>query len=309
MLETPRLTGRRQQKFQCPQCGRPKCFVRYVDTYNNYNYVADEVGKCDHEHSCGYHYKPSEYHRDHAWMQQGKSKFLLSTPNHQLKRSVPPPPPPLQPLSMDYVATFHSPRSTFWQWFEETCAAKLKLAPERILQVYKDYRIGCANGRDVIFWQIDRHFRLRTGKIMSYGTDGHRTGIPKWFHSNLIRVKLLNPEWPLYQCLFGEHLLASYPDKEVCLVESEKTACIMAAISPKQLWLATGGSCGLTPEKVECLRGRWVTIFPDSGSYQKWQKVMGSTQGLSYTISARLEQYPANTDLADVLLEEVKPPP
>ena len=306
-FETPRVTGRRQEKARCPQCGK-KSLVRYIDTFNSNCYVADEVGKCDHENSCGYHYRPSEYYRDHAWMQQGKSNSKLSTPNSQLKRSVPPP-PPLQPLSMDYVATCHSPRSTFWQWFEETCAAKLKLAPERIQQVYEDYRIGCTDGRDVIFWQIDRHFRLRTGKIMSYGTDGHRTGIPKWFHSNLIRVKLLNPEWPLYQCLFGEHLLASYPDKEVCLVESEKTACTMAAISPKQLWLATGGSCGLTPEKVECLRGRRVTIFPDSGSYQKWQKVMGSTQGLSYNFSKRLEQYPANTDLADVLLEEVKPPP
>ena len=31
-LETPKLTGRRQQKTSCPSCGRKKCFVRYVDT-------------------------------------------------------------------------------------------------------------------------------------------------------------------------------------------------------------------------------------------------------------------------------------
>ena len=63
-LETPKLTGRRQQKTTCPSCGKKKCFVRYVDTQNGFRYVADEVGKCDHQHSCGYHYKPSEYFRD-----------------------------------------------------------------------------------------------------------------------------------------------------------------------------------------------------------------------------------------------------
>ena len=41
MLETPRVTGRHQQKFRCPNCGR-KSFVRYVDTHNNCGYVADE---------------------------------------------------------------------------------------------------------------------------------------------------------------------------------------------------------------------------------------------------------------------------
>ncbi len=33
-LETPKLTGRRQQKTSCPSCGKKKCFVRYVDTQN-----------------------------------------------------------------------------------------------------------------------------------------------------------------------------------------------------------------------------------------------------------------------------------
>ena len=59
-LETPRMTGRRQQKYVCPHCSR-RSLVRYVDTYDGNNYVADVVGKCDHLHSCGYHYKPREY--------------------------------------------------------------------------------------------------------------------------------------------------------------------------------------------------------------------------------------------------------
>ncbi len=40
-LQTPRVTGRRQQKTICPHCGR-KSFVRYVDTQNACQYVAEE---------------------------------------------------------------------------------------------------------------------------------------------------------------------------------------------------------------------------------------------------------------------------
>ena len=78
----------------------------------------------------------------------------------------------------------------------------------------------------------------------------------------------------------------------------------MAAYQPKYLWLATAGSGGLSPEKVECLQGRHVTLFPDSGCYEKWSDQMKHTQGIDYNISKSLETYPPNTDLCDLLLEE-----
>ncbi len=52
-LESRKLTGRNPRKIACPECHKKKCFVRYVDTHNNYCYLSDEVGKCDHQHSCG----------------------------------------------------------------------------------------------------------------------------------------------------------------------------------------------------------------------------------------------------------------
>ena len=104
LLESPRITGHRQQKTTCPKCGRKKCFVRYVDTHNNCSYLADNVGKCDHENSCGYHYKPGH--------------FFCDTPNwaDYVKKSTtpdwtPPPLPPFQPLPMDLVMRSHSPNS------------------------------------------------------------------------------------------------------------------------------------------------------------------------------------------------------
>ena len=77
-LETRKLTGRRQQKTTCPSCGRKKCFVRYVDTKNGFQYIADEVGKCDHEHSCGYHYKPSDFFKEHPDASPQNNNFQSS---------------------------------------------------------------------------------------------------------------------------------------------------------------------------------------------------------------------------------------
>ncbi len=34
-------------RYVCPQCGRKKCFTRYVDLETG-EYVADDCGKCDH---------------------------------------------------------------------------------------------------------------------------------------------------------------------------------------------------------------------------------------------------------------------
>ena len=294
-LETPRVTGRRQQKTTCPHCGKKKCFVRYVDTHNGYQYVADTVGKCDHQHSCGYHYKPSEYYHDNQWATEPKASETHCAPISL---------PPFQPLPMEYVQRSHSPQSIFWQWMAGTVAPKLGLSQERLQQIYDDYLVGATQKEDVIFWQIDEQQQVHGGHIMQYRIDGHRNGFQGWTHTPLIRAGLLPPDWMLYQCLFGQHLLSQRPNAHLCIVESEKTALIMAAHQPEYLWLATAGSGGLTPEKVQCLQGRRVTLFPDSGCYEKWSRQMQLTQGIDYNVSQQLEAYPANTDLCDVLLGE-----
>lgn len=293
-LETPRITGRRQEKTACPACGRPKCFVRYVDTLDACRYLGDNVGKCDHQHSCGYHYKPSEYFRDNQWAREN------TVPAHS--RHTPPPLPPFQPIPEEYVARSHSPQSRFWQWFSTTLASRLGISSEQVRRTFDDYRLGATRRANVIFWQIDHRGRVHGGHIMQYSADGHRRGYQGWTHVQLIKRGVLPLDWQLYQCLFGEHLLPKYPDRHVCITESEKTALVMAAYKPDYLWLATAGSGGLNRDKMECLRGRRVTLFPDSGCYEKWQKVMLQTNGLDYNISDSMEQYPANTDLADLLL-------
>ena len=302
-LENRKLTAKRVLKYTCPGCGRRKCFVRYIDTRNNNQYVADDVGKCDHLHSCGYHYKPSDYYRDHPWSDATLSQQVV-------KRTwTPPPLPPFSPLPMDYVLRSHSPQSTFWQWLSTSVAQRLDISRERLQQVYDDYLVGATRQSDIIFWQIDHIGQVHGGHIIQYHADGHRGGYQGWTHIKLIRSGLLPLDWQLYQCLYGQHLLLRRPNAHVCVVESEKTALIMACLRPDELWLATGGCSGLTPERVTCLHGRRVTIFPDSGCYDKWSRQMQLTTTIDYNVSPRLESYAPNTDLADLVLGEAHPPP
>lgn len=50
-------------KTTCPSCGKSRCFVRYIDEQGNICFP-ENVGKCDRENSCGYHYTPKEYFKD-----------------------------------------------------------------------------------------------------------------------------------------------------------------------------------------------------------------------------------------------------
>lgn len=291
-LDSPRVTGRRQQKTTCPQCGRKHCFVRYVDTQNNCNYVGDECGRCDHEQSCGYHLKPSEYLHDHPWLKP--SDMFLSVPVKSLR------PKPLMPLPMTFVGQSELHDSIFRKWFVDTCLSRLGLSEAVVRKVMTDYHLGATLRGDVIFWQIDLQGRVRSGHIMRYGADGHRQGYQSWVHSRLMAQHRLPPDFELRQCFFGEHLLARRPDAQVGLVESEKTALLMAALHPEAVWIASSGCKGLTQEKLAALNGRRVAVFPDAGCYAEWQRRMRQSEAVSYVVSDALEAFPPNTDLADL---------
>ncbi len=58
------------KKFNCPACGSAKKFTRYIDKETG-RYIADTVGRCDRETSCGYHLKPKDYFADNPHFQGG----------------------------------------------------------------------------------------------------------------------------------------------------------------------------------------------------------------------------------------------
>ena len=57
----------RSTRYICPRCKRKHSFTRYIDTYNNNEYISDNVGKCNRIDKCGYHYTPKQYYTDNPW--------------------------------------------------------------------------------------------------------------------------------------------------------------------------------------------------------------------------------------------------
>lgn len=77
-------------------------------------------------------------------------------------------------------------------------------------------------------------------------------------------------DYNLQQCFFGEHLLGLHPETVVCIVESEKSALISAALFPDEIWLAAGNINGLSIDKCQILKGRTVILYPDLNAFSKW---------------------------------------
>lgn len=218
-----------------------------------------------------------------------------------------------------YVEKSQSERSNFFRFlFTLLTSYYGDKAKEVLKRLLEEYRLGATRDGSVIFWQIDRTGKVRTGKVMQYNPeDGHRikggqTSAVNWIHSILKKQRVLAEDWQLSQCLFGEHLLKTHPDKVVVLVESEKSAVIGSAIFPDYVWLATGGKSQMREEKLRVLSGRTVLLFPDADAYAEWKQRAESMYFCKVVVSDIIErnatpkQKEAHIDIADWIIFQIR---
>ena len=173
---------------------------------------------------------------------------------------------------------------------------------KRVEEMIGLYNVGHGKHGHTIFWQIDEQGRLRTGKMMKYRTDGHRDKQASWnfdwIHATLSRhwdeqkhemtdeppypyPHLFDPSKQEAQItFFGLHLLNHWKrkdiDQTVCIVESEKTALLMAIAygnNAKQVWIACGGLEMLTRDRLKPLtdQHRRIILYPDRDGIEKWR--------------------------------------
>ena len=172
---------------------------------------------------------------------------------------------------------------------------------KRVEEMIGLYDVGHGKHGHTIFWQIDEKGRLRTGKMMKYREDGHRDKEAKWnfdwIHATLSRhwdaerqEMTDEPPYPFPQLydpsrqeaqitFFGYHLLNHWKrkdiDQAVCIVESEKTALLMAIAygnHPQQVWMACGGIENINRDKLEPIieQRRRIILYPDRDGIEKW---------------------------------------
>lgn len=183
--------------------------------------------------------------------------------------------------------------------------------PEQVRRIVGRYCLGrYAVGRHVIFWEIDKNYNVRTGKVMPYSANGHRIKEQgaRYVHTDF----LLPADWKKNECLFGEHLLKGAKESDtIAIVESEKTACLMSEYLPEYIWMACGGSNGLTAEKMSGIKEWPVILFPDADAYVEWKQKAEAYKeaGMKIAVSDWLETYATpeqkarKVDIADLFLE------
>jgi hypothetical protein len=321
------------KKYNCPQC-RQRTFVRVVDNETR-EMLPDHVGRCDRENRCGYNYTWNQYLKD-----QGESltPFIEVKPAEQSR--------PVEFLPMDYLTrtlTHYDHNNLFLflkALFTERVAFDLC---QRNLIGTSKYWKGAT-----VYPQIDEEGRLRQVKIMLYNpTTGKRvkegetverydrkegryiTEVTEQSCSKIYGKYLGEDtrDLNLEQTFFGHHLLAEHPDRDVCIVESEKTALICSVYAPESIWLATGGASGCRWRDYsvyKALKGRNVILFPDYGyfnkktgktCYQEWcerveriKDVLPCRIMVSDVLERGLSRLPRNDeDFADLLLKRDNP--
>jgi hypothetical protein len=299
-----------QSRYRCPACNhRNKTFTRYIDTGTG-EQLAPHVGRCNREESCGYHFTPGQYLKE-----TGSHSLAINSRMFTKRKQRPKPVPEITYyIHPDYVndSFVNYQQNNFVQYLDSRFG--FDVADELLGR----YRIGTSSHWHgaTIFWQLDTHGNVRTGKIMLYDKQtGKRVKQPynhiTWVHTQLLKQMEAPPAFHLNQCLFGEHLLLTSPYKPIAIVESEKTAIIASAMMPAFIWLASGSLDGLNAKKCEILRGKQVMLFPDVNAYSKWKaraiELQRALPGTKFVVSDELEKHAtaeqrkAGADLGDVI--------
>lgn len=252
-------------RHTCPECGTKESFTLYFDG-NTHQPINKKVGKCNRESKCGYHYSPKQYFIDNPSL----SPPLVGGWVGSISKPITPP-PPIGTIPFSYVKRSASFKSNFVRFLCEI------LTDKQLNSIVENYALGATKTNEIIFWQIDINGKVRTGKIMQYNPETgkrikHESGAIDWVHNKLKKSGTLPEDYNLQQCFFGEHLLRLHPEATVCIVESEKSALISAAIFPDEVWLAAGGINGLQEEKCKVLDNRTVILYPDLNALEKWNE-------------------------------------
>lgn len=304
-----------KRKYICPRCGN-KEFVKYIDNLTN-RYVADHVGKCDRQSKCLYHLHPYEYLKG---ISANKSDYVIpKNYNVRKNKSIISQIEIVDSIPFDYANQIREQRNNnlnnyLYRIFGE----------DRVNKTNWDYYVGSAKNRMTIFPLIDKDGILRSAKFMLYNPDtGKRLRDVSysfdWLHCILSKKGLLNENFKLKTCLFGEHQIGLYKNrgKTVYLVESEKTAIIASLCISDCLFMATGSLENLTIDRLKPLRGHKIKLYPDTSengsAFKKWKKKADEARLLGFDISVSdfleknctKEQKTKGWDLADYLIDKI----
>ncbi len=267
---------KRKRVQQCP-CGKSNADSKFVP-FIGY----DDKGYC---HSCTRTFLPNL-----------QTPERIEYPVYATTESL----PSLLPTDCVELSMKDYESNMFTKWLYEI------FCEDTVNELIQKYRIGTSDHwkskRTTVFWFCDISNNCRSGKLMLYGSEGHRIKKPldycNWVHA------VIKPDnFNFVQCFFGEHLL-NIPEniqKTIIVVESEKSAIVASAYFPNYVWIACGGANGLTTNKCSVLEDRDVILYPDLGKFELWREKAEDLRTIcsSIRVSDYLECNASNEDRAN----------
>jgi hypothetical protein len=305
---------------QCPACSHKRKPINQKKRCFSWN-RKKEIGYCFHCGSSFVQYKPFSSLQDHSPKLIGlplvKQEYIKT--NKQINSSTA---KQINTIDSKYLKLSLGLDSNFGTFLKSI------FNEEELKTILDDYFLGMTNDKSVIYWYIDKNYRLRSGKIMQYDaltgkriknenspfTTNNSPLTITWVHTLLKKQGEISEDWEFSRCLFGEHLLRKYPDRSVMLLEGEKSAVITSVYFPNMVCLATGGSNMLSGEVCKALRDRKVIVVPDGDMLLEWTEKVNSLNkemNLNLKLYSKLnqlftdEQIEMKWDLADYLLNKL----
>lgn len=252
------------------------------------NFIVYPKGNCYRCFTCDAKGGPVEFLLKHGKMSfpdairwLGK-KYNIDVDDLPLDYTPPPPrptPPPLPKLELpkEWVRRTMSMKSTLTEWLPTIPWDSAQR--HRINEALWLYCVGGWKDGRTVFWMIDDQGVPRSAKLMQYLQNGHRDkeAHPGWIYNQDGCRQICNPDdHEIVKPLFGMHLLNRYPNATVHIVESEKTAVLMAIAygnHATQVWMACGGAENLNREKLSPIikQDRRIILYPDRDAIDRWK--------------------------------------
>lgn len=237
------------RRTQCPYCGSSDGFAHLVHPTTN-KVVADGIGKC---HSCnvfkttdavGYVSDTGELVAAQGVV-QAKYYDVLSLERHGLKFG--------QGNLVDYASKIFGDSAI-------DVARKMLVAGDKFGNTSFVYADSESNGMSIKTIAYDgRGKRSKDGLV--YGSRNLDTAQIAGYVTAEGALRTVRVSDGAYQFLYGQHRIHS-ESSTVVVVESEKTAYIGTIYAPNIIWLASGGSKGLSQSKIRGLRA--ANAIPES---------------------------------------------
>ncbi len=320
MIQLEKYHGTKS-RHTCLACNSKHCFVRYQDERGEY--LASDVGRCNRESKCGYHYKPKQFFADNPNIsgefktksnktkKRGSSNYGFARNNETVQT---------ESKTFDVIPFEHF-KATLSNYDQNNFIQFLfNLFPDcidEITAVLKMYFVGThldSRGNYTCFPSIDRLNRVCRAKLIRFDKDNGKRLKGEYEKPSSLPAKLKLKDFNYKQIFFGEHLLSKFPNKPIGIVEAEKTAIIATLCFPEFVWLGCNSKTWLKPERLQRIGSRNIILYPDADGFDQWQTVAADAarQGVNVKTSRLIENFATSEqkangyDLADYLINQQK---